>query len=367
MNVFPLPRPLASRLFAGTLSLAIAASLAVPPAARAQAKPPAKPAASSPSPAAPATPAATPAAPVPAAAASTLLPETVATVNGEPIKRDELEKVSAALLGLNGRSSDDLSADERKKLYRSVTEELVTDRLVAKQAASVKVPETEVDQRLNELKANYPAAEFDAELKRSGQTVADLKKNIRAEIQQQRWMESQIADQVKVPEADIEKYYQENPDNFKAPETVRASHILVRVTKDAPPEIGLEKENLANSLRDRAVNKKESFADLAKQFSDDAGSKDKGGDLGFFSRERMVPEFADAAFAMKKDEVSKPVRSAFGYHVIKVTDRQPPRTVPLTEARENIKTFLETDKRRQAASQLIAKLHEGAKIQINVP
>lgn len=310
-------------------------------------------------------PPAAPAAPKPAASPAPL-PETVATVNGEAIKREELEKVSTAMLTINGRTPEDLSADERKKLYRSVTEELVTDRLVSKQAAGVKVAEAEVDKRVEELKAGVPAAEFDAELKGSGQTIAELRKNLRAEIQQQRWMEGQIAGQIKVSDAEIEDYYKKNPDNFQAPEAIRASHILVRVTQDATPEVALEKENFVNALRERIVNKKDSFAELAKQ-SDDAGSRDKGGDLGFFTRERMVPEFADAAFALGKDELSKPVRTNFGFHLIKVTDRQPPRTVPLAEAKENIRSYLEGDKRRQALSQLIAKLHEGAKVQINVP
>ncbi len=295
------------------------------------------------------------------------LPEVVARVDGEPIGRAELERVAAALLNVNGRSPADLSPEERRKLMRAVTEEIITDRLVARRAADLPVSDADVDRRLTELRAGSAPAEFEAALQRTGQTVSDLRTTLRAEIRQGRWMEDQIAAGTKASDAEIAEYYQKNPANFQAPETVRASHILVRVTQDATPELTREKEGFARSLRERIVDQKEPFAELARQFSDDAGSREKGGDLGFFGADRMVPEFAAAAFRLGKEEVSEPVRTTFGYHLIRLTDRRAPHVVSLEEARPNIKTFLESDRRRQAASQLIARLHEQAKIEIYVP
>lgn len=295
------------------------------------------------------------------------LPEVVAMVDGEPIGRAELERVAAVMLNANGRSPADLSADQRRKLMRAVTEELVTDRLVARQAADIPVSEEDIDRRLKELQAGSSPADFEAALRNSHQTLDDLRRTLRAEIRQGRWMEKQIATGTKASDAEVGEYYQKNPQLFQAPETARASHILVRVTQDATPETTAEKDQFVRSLRERIVDRKESFAELARQFSDDAGSREKGGDLGFFSRERMVPEFAEAAFRLAQDEVSEPVRTTFGFHLIRLTDRRAPHVIPLEEARPTIKTYLEADRRRQATSQLIGRLHEQAKIEINVP
>lgn len=309
--------------------------------------------------------------PLPAIAAASPtprpLPEVVATVDGEPIGRAELERVAGTMLNVNGRSLAGLTAVEHRKLMRAVTEELVTDRLVAKRAADLEVADADVDRRLTELRAGASAAEFEAALRQSGQTLEDLRRTLRAEIRQGRWMEKEIGAGITASEAEITEYFQKNPENFQAPETVRASHILVRVNQDATPEITREKEGFVRSLRERIVEKKEPFADLARQFSDDAGSKDKGGDLGFFSEDRMVPEFSAAAFALGQGEVSEPVRTTFGYHLIRLSERRAPHAISLEEARPNIKSFLEADRRRQAASQLIARLHEQAKIEIFVP
>ena len=297
-----------------------------------------------------------------------VLPDPVATVNGEPIPRAELERISTALLGANGRSPEELTHAEKKRFYHAVLEGMITDKLVAKQAASVKVTDAEVDKRFDELKTQVPADQIDAELKRTGQTLTQLKANIRASIQQEQWMVGKIGGEViKASDAEVETYFKEHPEEFQAPETVRASHILLRVNSDASPEIAAEKEKLAQSLLER-LKKGESFAELAKSFSDDPDSREKSGDLGFFSRDRIVPELADAAFLMKKDETSSaPVRSPFGWHLLMLTDRKAAHPVTLEESRDQIRAFLEANKKREAASNLIAGLHEAAKIQNNLP
>ncbi len=297
-----------------------------------------------------------------------VIPDPVATVNGEAIPRAELERVATALLGANGRTPEELSDAEKRRFYRAVLEGMVTDKLVAKQAASVKVSDTEVDKRFDELKKEIPADQIDAELKRTGQTLAQLKSNIRASIQQEQWMIGKIGgENVKASDAEVEAYFKEHPEEFQAPETVRVSHIMLRVNTDASPEIAAEKEKLAASLLER-LKKGEAFAELAKSFSDDPDSKEKGGDLGFFSRDRIVPELADAAFLLKKDEVSSaPVRSPFGWHLLKLTDRQAAHPVTLAESRDQIRAFLEANKKREAASKLIGELHEKAKIEIKLP
>ena len=143
---------------------------------------------------------------------------------------------------------------------------------------------------------------------------------------------------------------------------IRASHILVAVRRDAPPEETLAAETKINGLADR-IKKGESFDALAKQYSDDPNAKQTSGDLDYFSRERIMPEFADAAFKLKVGEVGGPVRTQFGYHLIKVTDRKPAHVATLDEARDQIATFLQDEKRRVAIAKVIQQLKDNAKIE----
>ena len=166
--------------------------------------------------------------------------------------------------------------------------------------------------------------------------------------------------------AEAEAFYAGNLDKFKKPELVKASHILVSVTADATPETVLESEKKAKSLFER-VKKGEDFAALAKEFSDDPGSKERGGDLDFFAKDQMVPEFAEAAFSLKKNEVSQPVRSQFGYHVIKATDRKPEGTATLAEAKPQLMAYLKRQKKQSAVEEVVRGLRAAAKVQINLP
>jgi parvulin-like peptidyl-prolyl isomerase len=291
------------------------------------------------------------------------LPDPVAVVNGEPIHPKDLERVASALLATNGRNLSELTDAERKKAFRSVLDDMITDKLVARQSATVAVPDLEVEKRLGDLRTQY-GQNFDAEVKKSGQTVDQIRRNIRTQIAQQQWIEQQIAPDIKVTPEEVEKFYKESPPNrFDAPEMVRASHILVAVRRDAPPEDVLAAENKINDLAAR-VKKGESFEALAKQYSDDPNAKDTSGDLDYFSRERIMPEFADAAFKLKVGEVSAPVRTQFGFHLIKLTDRKPAHTATLDEARDQIAAYMQDEKRRVAITKVIQQLKDAAKIQI---
>ncbi|MDQ7006477.1 MAG: peptidyl-prolyl cis-trans isomerase [Acidobacteriota bacterium] len=159
--------------------------------------------------------------------------------------------------------------------------------------------------------------------------------------------DSVVGDTVSVSDEEIRKYYEENPQLFTRPEERRASHILIKVEPDAD-EATVEKARAqAESLAARARSG-ESFATLAAAHSDDPGSKAQGGDLGWFARGRMVPEFDDAVFGMEKGAIEGPVRTAFGFHVIQLVDVREPGTRPLEEVREQIAAQLRFPLLREA-------------------
>lgn len=159
---------------------------------------------------------------------------------------------------------------------------------------------------------------------------------------------------VTVNEADLKTYYEQNVQKTATQEERRASHILINAAKDAPAADKEKAKAKAQALLAELRKKPSSFADLAKQNSQDPGSATKGGDLDFFPRGAMVKAFEDAAFALKKSEISEVVESDFGYHIILLTDIKAPKTKSFEEMRPQ----LEADLQKQQAQRKYAELAE---------
>ena len=149
-----------------------------------------------------------------------------------------------------------------------------------------------------------------------------------------------------VPEAEIEAFYKQNISQYSTPEQVSASHILFKI--EGKDEAAVRKT--AEDVLKRAKSG-EDFAALAKQYSEDESNNMKGGDLSTFGRGAMVPEFEQAAFAMKPGEISDLVKTAFGFHIIKVTASQPATTRPLADVRGEIDDQLKWQRAQQQAEQ----------------
>jgi peptidyl-prolyl cis-trans isomerase D len=150
-----------------------------------------------------------------------------------------------------------------------------------------------------------------------------------------------------VAEEDIQDYYESNLEKFKNPKTVKARHILIKVDQNAKPE---EVESTRQKTEDvlKLAREGQDFAALARKYSE-GPTKTKGGDLGTFPREAMVKPFADKAFSMKAGDISDPVRTRFGWHIIKVEKVNPAKTRSLDEAREEIEKKLKTDRSKNLA------------------
>jgi peptidyl-prolyl cis-trans isomerase D len=135
-----------------------------------------------------------------------------------------------------------------------------------------------------------------------------------------------VREQVKVAPADIEALYKQNQGQYQTPEQVRASHILLKIEGDNEAQVKAKAEEVL-----KRAKAGEDFAALAKEFSQDESNAGKGGDLDYFPRGAMVPEFETAAFAMKPGEISDLVKTSFGYHIIKVVDHKAATTRPIAE------------------------------------
>lgn len=152
-----------------------------------------------------------------------------------------------------------------------------------------------------------------------------------------------IGDTLDVSEADLEAYYEKRKASLKTKEQRRASHILISVAADADEDAVARARAEADAIRAR-LEAGEDFARLARENSDDPGSAKQGGDLGFFSSGDMVPAFDKTVFAMKKGDISEPVRSQFGFHIIKLTDVKGNDIPPLAEIRDELVREMQQDK-----------------------
>ena len=307
--------------------------------------------------------AAAPAAPSKAAA----IPDPVAVVEGHEIKKAELDSVLENVLKAQGIPASQLPEDQRLQVYHMLLDDMIAERLIANRAVTEKVSDEEVTAQYDKLKAKFGSEEeLKSQLEKAGETETKVKTGIRERLQQQRWMDAQVKGKADVTDADAEDFYKKNPDKFKSPEQVRASHILIAVPQDAKPEVVAEKQKAAQAIADR-VKKGEAFGKLAKELSEDPSAKQNSGDLDFFTKEQMVPEFSNAAFAMKKDEISDPVRSSFGFHIIKVTDRKEAETVTLEKVKPELMDYLKKQKRTAELEKIVLAIKEKADIKVNLP
>lgn len=309
--------------------------------------------------------------PTPSASAATpQIPDVVATVDGKNITKADLDKALDDVLQAQGQTSSAIPEAMRLAAYNELLNDIVIDKLLTKAAANEKISGDELNAAITKFKtANGFAtdADFDKALKEHGQTLAKFKEHLTAALKQKKWVDAQTAGKMTVSDKDVKDFYDQHPESFKQPAEVQASHILIQVPQDAKPEVVAAKKKEIETIAAR-IKKGEDFAKVAAEVSEDPGSKTKGGDLGFFPQEgAMVPEFSNAAFKLAKGEVSAPVRTQFGFHLIKVTDKKDARTIPFDEAKPKIAEFLKAQKQQQATRDVLEGLRKKADVKVFLP
>jgi foldase protein PrsA len=259
----------------------------------------------------------------------------IATVNGQPISRADFE-----------------SKLESSPVARNVLQQMVQEALIEDYAKSnnITVTDAEISQREDELKANFPNGSWDEMLKARNLTESDVKSALREQV----ILDKALANKVTITPAQIKQYFDKNHAAFDKPEEVQARHILV--------------PDLATADKVEAQLKQgKNFADLAKQYSTDPGSKDKGGDLGWFRRGQMVPAFDKVAFSLPVNAISQPVKSPFGYHIIQVEGKQPGQQATLANSTERITEMLRQQQEAPMIQPFLQSLQQKATITVSDP
>lgn len=308
-------------------------------------------------------------------------------VNGEVISMDKYQTaLNRAKKQYEGQIGMDFKSEKGQKALKNIQENIaksLTEIALLKQEAqkmNLKLSDQEIETKVNEfIKGNYKDNKeaFEADLKKHRFTMTEFKEQMAERLLVQKLYEDVIKD-VKVEDKDIQDYYNKNIDQFKVPEQIEAQHILIKA--DEPKGLADEKDEKKKEALKAAEDKKAlakanqlisqlkagaDFAKLAKEHSADPGSKDNGGKYTF-PKGQMVPEFEKAAWDAKPGElVSEPVKTQFGYHIIKRGKSLPGSTKPLSEVKTQIQSTLEKTKTTDYFKEWLETRKKAAQVDVN--
>jgi len=286
-----------------------------------------------------------------------------ADVNGKVITKSDLDKEIARTEQRFQGMGYTLDEAKRAEMQKQVLDELIGAELLFQEshAKGIVVDKAALAARMDDLKKKFPTdAEFKAMLTKFNLTEDGIRAKMGQVMAIEQLIETQVASKITVTDADMKGFYDGNPTSFAMPEQVRARHILIKVAKDADEAIKKAAREKIDKLLAQ-TKKGGDFAELATKNSEDS-SAEKGGDLGFFSKEQMVAPFADAAFALKAGEISPVVESPFGFHIIKCEETKPASTVPFETAKERIGQYLKQQEVQKKVQELVQELRTKGKV-----
>jgi len=296
-----------------------------------------------------------------------------AKVNGEVVSSTEYDSiVERAKKQYAGQIGMDFNSAQGRQMLEALKKNIMNslvDMTVMKQKAkemNLTVNQEEYDARYKEfLRSRYNGTEsaLDEDLKKNRITKVEFEKQFHDQILLQKLYQKVVSD-IKTTDADLKAFYDKNKARFEVPEQISARHILIKADKSKPADVAKAKakaEDLIAQLKGGA-----NFEELAKKYSEDDGSKPSGGDLGNFSKGRMVPEFEAAAWSLKPGEITQtPVQTNFGFHIIKRGPTTPGSTRKFEEVKDTIKAQIKQDKERTTFESWLKEAKAASKIDIN--
>jgi peptidyl-prolyl cis-trans isomerase C len=268
------------------------------------------------------------------------------TARGQPFPEERREQVEAQLLDrlLVTRLLVSRATDEDRAKAKTLAEKFEGD--TRKQAGSDE--------------------SFERQLRAMGFSAAKFREQVVERAICEEVVDRELKGKTSISDEQAKKFYEENGDQFQRPEMVRASHILLstRVAgteRDMSEDKKKEKKEQIEKILERA-RKGEDFAALAKEFSEDPGSKDQGGEYTF-PRGQMMPEFEAAAFALKTNEISDIVTTQFGFHIIKLSEKVPPQKIEYAKAEKELKEYLAKQQVQKQLPDFMEKLKKEANLE----
>ena len=242
---------------------------------------------------------------------------------------------------------------------------MISEELLFQQAVKqgITIDEKDVDNEMIRIKRQFrDEKQYLEQLKSSGHTEKNLRKQINRQASISQLIKQVIVPEINVKPEEAKAYFENNPDKFQRPERVRAQHILMKSEQGDSEEKKAEARKKLQELHKR-IMAGEDFSALAKEHSQ-GPSNVRGGDLGYFTRGRMVKAFEDVAFKLAPNEVSGIVETQFGYHLIKVLDHQSESKPSYDEVEPRIISMLFNEQVKKKLEPYVMNLREKAKAQI---
>ena len=286
-----------------------------------------------------------------------------ASVNGKLISKSQYERDLSVFQKRVAQEGRQLSDADLTTVKNRILENLIDTEVLYQQSQKegVKVDDQAINEQIETIKKRFSD---EAAYKKALEGMDVSEKEIRAQIQRglaiNQLLDTNVSQKITVTEEESKKYYNNQPNLFKQPEQVKASHILIKVAPDAEESIKNQARKKIETVQ-KKVHQGEDFGLLAKANSEGPTAQ-RDGDLGYFNRGRMAKSFEDAAFALNVGEVSGIVETQFGYHLIKVTDKKPARTIPYKEVQLRLEQYLKKEKEKTEIQDYIENLKKSAKI-----
>jgi peptidyl-prolyl cis-trans isomerase C/foldase protein PrsA len=280
-------------------------------------------------------------------------PAVIATVNGEPLPFKEFDRELARDLRAPEGDGPPPDAETVDKVRRQLLERMVAERLMLQAARQLNltVKAEEIDRRLLRIKSDYSGEGYIQALEESQLTQTEYEQKTLMRLTLEKLLSEHVYPRVALTEEEIRQEYDKDPKTYAEPEQVRAAQIVVKTLEDA--------QKVLAQLR---AGKR--FEEMARKYSLSADAK-VGGDLGFFPRGVMPPEFDEVAFQLGVNQLSDVVTTEYGFHIFKVLERRPARKRSFAEVREKVEAVLLARKRRDAEADFRKSLRDNASVHVN--
>jgi len=294
----------------------------------------------------------------------------VASINGIEVTQEEVDEYINFILSQDPESGQYLTDEDMNELEINIIDSLLVVKLLEQYAGenNITAPQEEIDLQMDSIISSYGSeSAFEADLKEKDVNRSFLENELKNQILRNK-IYSEATMEVIVTEEQAKQYYDENLDTqFTNPERIRVSHILSIfpwVQDESIEENDQDKKEAKDKIEfvQEQLEKGAEFGDMAREYSDDASNSADGGDLGFITRGQMVEEFENAAFALDIDEVSGIVETEFGYHLIKMFDREEEGIQAFEDVKDDISTYLAELNKLEKWEEFIMGLIEDAEI-----
>ncbi len=297
--------------------------------------------------------------------------EAVAVVNGEKITQEQVDTYLDFVKSQDTENVLENDEEQLESIKANIIDSLIVITLLKHYASSkgIEVGQEKVEQKYQEIAQSYTSEEaLEQELEGRGFEIEFFKNELRDQTLREE-IYNEVTGDIEISEQEIKDFYEQNKEiYFKVPEKVKVSHILAQYNESGQEASEAEKKEALDKIEfiKSEIEEGKDFAEVAKEYSDDALSAENGGDLGYITKGQMVKEFEDMAFQLEAGEVSSPVETIYGYHILKVTDKQEEYIEEYEDVEETAKQYLVNEKKSEAWEDFVYGLLDEAEIEYNV-